>query len=224
MAVASEEWISTWRNVTSVCFDVDSTVCTDEAIDKLAEFCGVKDEVVAWTKKAMDGSVLFQDAFAARMGIISPTLEQFEKCAAMEPHLTPGIKDLVAKLHSRGVAVFLVSGGFQRLIEPVAERLGIPADRIFANVLNFDGAGKYVGHDTDQPTSRSGGKREVVELLKQQPEHKVLAMIGDGATDMEAKPPADLFIGFGGNVVRDKVKQGADVFVMDFQRLIDALD
>jgi phosphoserine phosphatase len=26
-------------------------------------------------------------------------------------------------------------------------------------------------------------------------------MIGDGNTDMEARPPADLFIGFGGNQV-----------------------
>ena len=30
-------------------------------------------------------------------------------------------------------------------------------------------------------------------------------MIGDGATDLAAAPPADAFIGFGGNVVRDTV-------------------
>jgi phosphoserine phosphatase len=31
-------------------------------------------------------------------------------------------------------------------------------------------------------------------------------MVGDGATDMQAKPPADAFIGFGGIAVREKVK------------------
>jgi phosphoserine phosphatase len=34
-----------WRNVGCVCFDVDSTVCTNEAIDELAELCGVGDKV-----------------------------------------------------------------------------------------------------------------------------------------------------------------------------------
>ena len=28
------------RNADAVCFDVDSTVCTGEGIDDLAEFCG----------------------------------------------------------------------------------------------------------------------------------------------------------------------------------------
>lgn len=35
-----------WRNVDAVCFDVDSTVCRDEAIDELARFAG-KDKEVA---------------------------------------------------------------------------------------------------------------------------------------------------------------------------------
>lgn len=34
-----------WRNVDCVCFDVDSTVCVNEAIDDLAKFLGVGEEV-----------------------------------------------------------------------------------------------------------------------------------------------------------------------------------
>jgi len=49
-------------------------------------------------------------------------------------------------------------------------------------------------------------------------------MIGDGATDMEASPPADAFIGFGGNVVREKVKNGAKWFVNSFDKLLEELD
>ena len=34
-----------WKTADCVCFDVDSTVCTDEAIDELASFLGVGDKV-----------------------------------------------------------------------------------------------------------------------------------------------------------------------------------
>ena len=50
-----------------------------------------------------------------------------------------------------------------------------------------------------------------------------LVMIGDGLTDFEAFPPADLFIGFGGNKVRQNVLEKAPWFVYDFQELIDTL-
>lgn len=35
-----------WRSVDAVCFDVDSTVCRDEAIDELAIFAGKEKEVM----------------------------------------------------------------------------------------------------------------------------------------------------------------------------------
>lgn len=45
-------------------------------------------------------------------------------------------------LHDRGVIVYLVSGGFRSLIEPVAIKLGIPTSNIFANRLKFFFNGK----------------------------------------------------------------------------------
>ena len=39
------------------------------------------------------------------------------------------------------------------------------------------------------------------------------AFIGDGVSDLEAKPTVDLFIGFGGVAVRERVRNEADVFV-----------
>lgn len=35
-----------------MCFDVDSTVCVDEGIDELAEFCGAGNAVAEWTAKS----------------------------------------------------------------------------------------------------------------------------------------------------------------------------
>ena len=50
-------------------------------------------------------------------------------------------------------------------------------------------------------------------------------MIGDGATDMEVhvKGGADAFIGYGGVVIRDVVKNGADLFITDMQEIIEPL-
>lgn len=40
-----------WKSADAVCFDVDSTVCTDEGIDELAEFCGAGKAVAEWTAR-----------------------------------------------------------------------------------------------------------------------------------------------------------------------------
>lgn len=46
MSVLSKiKTIDTWKNADCVCFDVDSTVCKNEAIDDLAHFVGVSDQV-----------------------------------------------------------------------------------------------------------------------------------------------------------------------------------
>ena len=51
-----------------------------------------------------------------------------------------------------------------------------------------------------------------------------MIMVGDGMTDMQAKPPAQLVIGYGGIVDRPSVRDQADWFVTDFEELIEALD
>ena len=45
--------------------------------------------------------------------------------------------ELVSMLLNQKTTVYLVSGGFRSLIEPLAEYLGIPKKNIFANKLLF---------------------------------------------------------------------------------------
>ena len=40
-----------WKKAEAVCFDVDSTVCTDEGLDALGEFCGAGEAVAALTTR-----------------------------------------------------------------------------------------------------------------------------------------------------------------------------
>lgn len=84
-------------------------------------------------------------------------------------------------------------------------------------------AGAYAGFDAAEPTSRDGGKAEVLRGLVAAHGYAPLLMVGDGVTDMQARPPADAFIGFGGVVVRPPVRDGADLFVTSWDPLLAAL-
>lgn len=58
-------------------------------------------------------------------------------------------------------------------------------------LLNFARfTGKFHGFDRKQYTASSGGKAQVMDHLKQTFGYERLVMVGDGATDMEACPPA----------------------------------
>ncbi len=52
--------------------------------------------------------------------------------------LRAGISELVRLLQQRGAAVFLVSGGFRVIINPIADILGIPRSNVFANSILHD--------------------------------------------------------------------------------------
>jgi phosphoserine phosphatase len=132
-----------WQKADAVCFDVDSTVITSEGIDELAAICGVGERVKARTKKAMGGMISFHKALSERLNICKPTKQQVERLANdnQRLQLTPGISELVEKLHKKRVPVYLVSGGFQQLLAPVAAKLSIPSENVFANILLFSERG-----------------------------------------------------------------------------------
>ncbi len=229
--------LAAWRRAQAVCFDVDSTVSPDEGIDVLAAFAKVGDRVAELTRSAMGGGMNFQDALRARLELIRPTRAMIEACLlAHPPRLNPGIAQLVEALERRGTAVYLVSGGFEPFVLPLAEMLRLPPDRVIANrfvpvnraegaqgAQGAQGVGGVMTFDPACPTARSGGKGVALAGLKRAHGYEPLVMIGDGVTDMEARPPADLFIGYGGIAARAPVQAGADWYVTEFQPLRLAL-
>lgn len=166
----------------------------------------------------MEGNVPFQDALAARLNIIKPSQQSVARFLQERPfQLSDGIEAVVDLLHQHQKPVYLISGGFRQMIEPVAARLGIPQHRIFANRLLFDASGDFAGFDPDELTCRDGGKAKVAQHLISAHGFSPLVVVGDGATDLQARPPANVFIGYGGVVTREKVAQEADWFIRDFQ-------
>ena len=107
------------------------------------------------------------------------------------------------------------------MINPIADAVGVPHHRIIANNILFDGPegkGSYRAYDADAFTCRDGGKaRAVQHVIEELGVSGKVVMIGDGVTDVQAKPPADLVIGYGGIVVREAVRDTADWFIEDFQ-------
>lgn len=238
------------RRVDAVCFDVDSTVSPDESIDILAAHCGAKEKVQELTKKAMQGNVLFQDALRARLDIMNSNSATILKCLQEDPpRLSNGIAALVSALHTSGIQVYLISGGFRVFVNILATKLKIPLENVFANSILLRSTAapsdvvvkcgdlvqfvakytessvqlEYCGFDQEEFTSRSGGKAAAVKHVMEKHGHKHVVMIGDGATDLEAKPPAVAVIGYGGIVTREKVLKEADWFITDFQSLTDTV-
>jgi glycerol-3-phosphate dehydrogenase (NAD+) len=95
----------------------------------LAEWKGVGPEVAAITAAAMDGASSLEDALSARLTAIDCSPADIRAFLAAHPpssRLVPGAARLVAALQARGVAVYLISGGFRELTLPIARALGVP--------------------------------------------------------------------------------------------------
>ena len=195
-----------------VFFDVDSTLVTIEGIDVLANG---NPEIVRLTEAAMNGEITVDAVYGKRLEIIQPTLDDIR--ALGERYLTTmvdGVEETIAALQRAGVDVHLVTAGIAQAIAPLAEKLNIAPRAVHAVALKFDEAGHYADFDRRSMLARSGGKELVVRSVLTRAKGKS-AFVGDGVTDLETKPAVDLFIGFGGVAVRDRVREGADVYITE---------
>ncbi|HEV7919835.1 MAG TPA: HAD-IB family phosphatase [Thermoanaerobaculia bacterium] len=199
-----------------VFFDVDSTLVTIEGIDVLA---GGNEEIARLTAQAMNGEIPLDQVYARRLELIRPTRAAVEKLGATYiASLTVGAYDAIHTLREAGAQVHLVTAGIAQAISPLARHLGIPDRAVHAVPLQFEN-GQYRDFDRRSFLAKPGGKELVVRDVRARA-HGKAAFIGDGVSDLEAKPAVDLFIGFGGVARRERVQQNADLYV---ERLADAL-
>jgi phosphoserine phosphatase len=208
-----------------ICFDCDSTLSALEGIDELARARGpeIFARVEAMTNEAMNGKISVEAVFGRRLEIIQPRRADVEAVGRRYVEtIEPTAKATLAGLVARGWTPVIVSGGFRPVIAPLATELGIV--RIEAVNLFFNADGSYRGFDESYPTTRSGGKPEVIAQLKNELRPSRTVMIGDGVSDLETKPVVDLFVGFGRYTARPKVKAGADAFIHSLDELLALLN
>ena len=195
-----------------VFFDVDSTLVTIEGIDVLANG---NSEIVRLTEAAMNGEIPLDAVYGKRLEIIKPTRADVEALGARYvASLVDGAAETIAALQNAGVDVQLVTAGIAQAIAPLAAKLNITPRAVHAVPLEFDAAGNYVDFDRRSLLARRGGKELVVRSILARAKGKA-AFVGDGVSDLETKPVVDLFIGFGGIAVRERVRSEAHVFVQE---------
>ena len=176
---------------TLVMTDADSTLLEGEVIDELAELAGVRDEVEAVTTAAMRGEMDFAQSLRLRVSLLKGLPATAIEEVGERLVLMPGAAELIAWSHRVGAKFGVVSGGFEEVLSPLADALGI--DFLLANRLEVNGGvltGRTVGPVVDA--------RAKVDALNTwsggQPGLVVAA--GDGSNDIAMLRSAGIGVAF----------------------------
>jgi phosphoserine phosphatase len=216
-----------WTSFDLIFFDCDSTLSTIEGIDELAKLKGKEARVGLLTDKAMNGELDLQEVYGKRLKAIRPTRGQLK--AVEERYAETIVEDaqeVIAALQFLGKQVYIISGGLVDAVRGFGRRLGVAPENIRAVELEYNElSGQWWNYHEAQaqhqrsyleyvegPLTISSGKPEIIRELKGVQKGRVF-MIGDGSSDLATRPFVDLFVGYGGVVSREKVKNGSDVFI-----------
>ncbi|QUR66819.1 phosphoserine phosphatase SerB [Mycobacterium spongiae] len=192
--VAVEDYGLAWRTKRLIVFDVDSTLVQGEVIEMLAARAGAQGTVAAITEAAMRGELDFAQSLQQRVATLAGLPATVIDDVAAQLELMPGARTTIRTLRRLGFRCGVVSGGFQRIIEPLARELML--DYVAANELEIvDGilTGRVVGPIVDRP-----GKAKALRDFADQygvPMEQTVA-VGDGANDIDMLSAAGLGVAF----------------------------
>ncbi len=192
--VAVEDYTLERRSKRLIVFDVDSTLVQGEVIEMLAARAGAEGTVAAITEAAMRGELDFAQSLQQRVATLAGLPASVIDEVADQLELMPGARTTLRTLRRLGYRCGVVSGGFRRIIDPLAHELML--DFVAANELEIvDGTltGRVVGEIVDRP-----GKARALRDFAQQagvPMAQTVA-VGDGANDIDMLTAAGLGIAF----------------------------
>ncbi len=162
--------------------DLDATVICEESLVEIGREIGKADEIERITEDAMAGRLDFAGALNERVALLRNLELSALDRVAMRLTLRDGITELCNEAQSHGVKLFLVTGGFGYLAEPLVKRLGF--EGYVSN--NFEVKnGKLTGHIVG-PLIGAAAKADFVREKQVSfgwSPHET-ASLGDGANDI----------------------------------------
>ena len=210
-------------------FDFDSTLTKTESLNDILKIAindneekiKIIDDIV---KNAMEGKITPKDSMNQRLNIIKinkEIIENIKKNIVYE--ITDRIDFVIEELQKyKNVNIFIISGGFNEIIYPVAEKLKINKNNIFAN--DFIYKNDIVIGVKDNILLEEQGKVKMINKLKN---YKILIgkniMIGDGWTDLETElfQAVDKYICFTAIAKRERVIKNSKIVINDSIELLN---
>jgi phosphoserine phosphatase len=186
--------------------DMDSTMIGIECIDELADYAGLKERVAAVTERAMRGELQFEQALRERVALLEGLEEQvLDRCHSERVTITPGAEALVRTMRRDGAYCLLVSGGFSRFADRVAETIGF--HRAISNSLGIE-AGRLSGTVADPIVGAEAKKQALIDAAGERGiDLADTVAVGDGANDIPMLEAAGLGIAYH---AKPKVAAAAD--------------
>ena len=174
--------------------DMDSTMVAEETLDELAAYAGIKDEIAAITKEAMEGHLDFHEALRKRVGLLKD-LEAAKLQETLDATMVnPGARELIATMRAGGARCVLVSGGFTFFTGAIAAAIGFHHHH--GNQLKIEN--ERLTGEVIEPIQ---DKHSKLEFLRQYSaeigiDPDAAMTIGDGANDLPMLKAAGLGIGY----------------------------
>ena len=216
----------------SLIIDFDSTIIDLETLEFLASFSlqenNQKDNIIQkishCTNLAMSGEITFQESLEIRLKLMKLHKQHInETIKVLDDKIDKSFLKNINFFKKNIDYIYIVSGGFKSIIEPVLLSSTNLNWNIFSNEFKFNQEGYVIGVNQDNPLAFSKGK---VELVKDLDLKNDIIIIGDGYTDYEIKKYglAKYFLAYTAHANRDNVITRADKICKDFNQVIDFIE
>ena len=203
-----------------ILFDLDSTLCSIEGCDIIAERNGVWEKVRYLTQATMDGEMDFASAFPAKTDLVAASKQQIQQLATIYiDHFTNGIVPLIRTLQANKHRVGIITQWYQLAADLIAEHLWLENDLIVGLQLIHTNDGTYQWILPEQDLLFADGKARIIQQIVNTYPQEHIVMIGDSVSDMKTQGIATAFIWCGIHVVRKQVQQEAEIFITDIKEL-----
>ncbi len=208
-----------------ILFDLDSTLTDIEGFDEIARQKGMYEPIAEITKRTMDGEIPFTEAFATKLKMLAPTMDELEWLVGeYKKHLVSGVKSTLEILSQYpNTRIGLLSNNLEIAVKQFGRYLGLEDELCIGTKAFFDEFDNYLMLDTEDPLTRTGGKGEIIQSIKQKYNDKII-FIGDSMADMVAGEKADLFIAYCGVVSRPRVVEESYLIANNMEEVVETID